>query len=140
MINNGILGKERFVEYYMTNPKHLEFYDYLNEIINLDKRIDLDENLQNSLIEIDKRHLPQIIELRQKYVNIHYHENNLKKLEDFYNYEKQKVYDAIRIKKLELQMQEKDEKILLLNDEINNMKKIIEIIKDNLLNFNYQYY
>ena len=130
MVINGIMEKARFAEYYINKSVYLELYNCLNKLINLDERKDLNENLQNCLIEIDKRHLPQIIILKEnlmkvKLINKDYTDNNLKKLEDFYNYEKQKIYDVIRIKKLELQMQEKDEKISLLEKEINEIKSLL---------------
>jgi hypothetical protein len=145
MVINGILEKESFYDYYINKPLYIELYDYLNKLINLDKRIDLDKNLQNSLIEIDKYYLPQIIlikknELKYKYNNINIIDNNLKRIEDFYKFQKEKVYDKLFIEKAKIKIEEQDKKISSLKDEIDEMKKIIETLKKNLLNLNYQYY
>jgi len=147
MVINGILEKESFYDYYINKPLYIELYYYLNKLINLDKRIDLDKNLQNYLIEIDRHHLPQIIklkinELTYKYnnINIDFIDNNLKRIEDFYKFEQEKVYDKLFIEKAKIKIEEQDKKISSLKDEIDEMKKIIETLKTNLLNFNYQYY
>jgi hypothetical protein len=106
--------------------------NYLNELMNFDERLDLDDDLQNSFIEIDKRHLPQIIKKRiyiQEDSNLTEDEINkiiiqLRELEDAYKLEIKsfEINDKIIIKKLELQIREKDEIILLLKKEIDEIK------------------
>ena len=131
MVNNGILDKSIFTEYYINNSMYLELYDYLNKLINLEERIDLDENLQNSLIEIDKRHLPQIIVIKKTLIimklNVNLY-NDFKKLEDNYKIKIERIYDKFFIEKAKIKIEEPNKTILLLKEEINEMKSNKKVI------------
>jgi predicted RNase H-like nuclease (RuvC/YqgF family) len=110
-----------------------ELYKFLEEILNLNDRIDLPENLKNILIDIDYKYLSEIA----KNYNSKY---EVKKILILYKFEQEKVYDKLFIEKAKIKIEEQDEKISSLKNEIDEMKKIIETMKTNLLNFNYQYY
>jgi hypothetical protein len=145
---SDFMFQNKFNDCYIYNENLL---NYLNELMNFDERLDLNDDLQNSFIEIDKKHLPQIIKKRmfiQEERNLTEDEINkiiiqLKELEDVYKLEikeinvniyiktylspfgneiKKKEDDKIIIKNLELQIREKDETILLLKKEIDEIK------------------
>ena len=148
LINHIKFHRSDFNGSYIYNENLL---NYLNKLMNFDERLDLNDDLQNSFIEIDKKHLPKIIKKRmfiQEERNLTEDEINkiiiqLKELEDAYKLEikeinvniyiktylspfgneiKKKEDDKIIIKKLEIQIREKDEIILLLKKEIDEIK------------------
>ena len=119
---------------YNDNTRNI-IYEFIEKILNLNDRIDLPENLQNKLIEIDNKHLPEIARSYRFSNNAYY-----KKFLDAYKFDQDQVYDKLFIEKAKIKIEEQDEKISSLKDEIDEMKKIIETLKTNLLNFNYQYY
>jgi hypothetical protein len=133
MTNNGIMDKGMFSEYYINNSIYLELYNYLIKLINLDERIDLDEKLQNSLLEIDKRHLPQIIIIKKTLIimksfdNVNLH-NDFKKLEDNYKLKIEKFYDKLFIENAKIKIEEQNKTISLLLEEINEMKSNRKVI------------
>jgi len=133
MTNNGIMDKGMFSEYYINNSIYLELYNYLIKLINLDERIDLDEKLQNSLLEIDKRHLPQIIIIKKTLIimksidngNLY---NDFKKLEDNYKLKIENFYDKLFIENAKIKIEEQNKTISLLLEEINEMKSNRKVI------------
>ena len=150
----GYYCEKWFIYLDLDNKKEDE-KDYYYKLMNLEERYKLPENLQDYFIECDKKFLPEIISTKYNIANIKFMNKldieiddykinpRLKELEDNYKLEIQKIYDKasdkLFLEKAKIKIEEQDEKISLLNDEINNMKKIIETIKDNL-NLNYQYY
>jgi len=128
---SDFMFQNKFNSCYIYNENLL---NYLNELMNFDKRLDLDDDLQNSFIEIDKKHLPQIIKKQMFIQNSNLTEDEinkiiiqLKELEDVYKFEIKsfEINDKIIIKKLELQIREKDETILKLEKEINEIKSLL---------------
>jgi len=147
LINHIKFHRSDFNGCYIYNENLL---NYLNELMNFDERLDLDDELQKSFIEIDKSHLPQIIKKQMFIQNSNLTEDEinkiiiqLKELEDAYKLEikkinvniyiktylspfgneiKKKEDDKIIIKNLELQIREKDETISKLKKEIDEIK------------------
>ena len=126
---SDFMFQNKFNDCYIYNQNLL---NYLNELMNFDERLDLNDDLQNSFIEIDKCHLPKIIKKRmfiQEERNFTEDEINkiiiqLKELEDAYKLEIKsfEINNKIIIKKLELQIREKDETISKLKKEIDEIK------------------
>jgi len=109
--------------------------DYLDELMNLDDRKYLSENLQNCLMEIDKQHLVEIIKWKEyiKFRNSNEElfiimKDNLQPLIDAYNLEQKKVYDEVFIENAKVQIEEQKNEIASLKEEIGDMKKIIETL------------
>jgi len=144
---SDFMFQNKFNDCYIYNENLL---NYLNELMNFDERLDLDDELQKSFIEIDKSHLPQIIKKQMFIQNSNLTEDEiykiiiqLKELEDAYKHEikeinvniyiktylspfpngiKKKEDDKNIIKNLELQIREKDETISKLKKEIDEIK------------------
>jgi hypothetical protein len=110
--------------------------DYLDELMNLDDRKYLSENLQNCLMEIDKQHLVEIIKWKehiQSYKSSKeqlsiYMKDNLQPLIDAYKLEQKKVYDEVFIENAKVQIEDQKNEIASLKEEIGDMKKIIETL------------
>ena len=116
--------------------------DYLEKIVKLNDRKDLPQNLQNCLKQIDKKHLPEIIKTKECIINNNiknqqYYDEDFQPLVDFYEFEKQQIFDKIYIQNIKSQFKEQDRLILSLNDEINKLKNIIKKleIKENSLKY-----
>jgi hypothetical protein len=74
--------------------------EYLEKLANLNERIYLSENLKNCLMEIDKKHLPEIIRWKEYIKKITskdelkiYMKDNLQPLLDLYQFEQKQIYD-----------------------------------------------
>jgi len=83
--------------FYNDNTRNI-IYEFIEKILNLNDRIDLPENLQNKLIEIDNKHLPEIAR-SYKFSNSAYY----KKFLDAYKFDQYQVYDKIILLKKEIQ-------------------------------------
>jgi hypothetical protein len=128
-----------FPDYLQNILRTLSIYnkpDYLDELMNLDDRKYLSNNLQNCLMEIDKQHLVEIIKWKE-HIQIYksskeqlsiYMKDNLQPLIDAYNLEQKKVYDEVFIENAKVQIEEQKNEIASLKEEIGDMKKIIETL------------
>jgi hypothetical protein len=119
------------------DPRIKYYIDYfirnIEKILNLDDRKNLSEYLQKSLIELDKKHLPEIINYLNKLSTSNYYNqdkkindtNHLEQLKEIYYYEQKKIYNIILIEKLEIQIQEQNKTISLLLEDIKEMKSLL---------------
>jgi hypothetical protein len=95
---------------------------YIEELMNLDDRKYLSENLQNCLKAIDIKFIPNIIGFHHNY------KERFNLLVNLYKLEQKKVYDEVFIEKAKVQIEEQKNEIASLKEEIGDVKKIIETL------------
>jgi len=115
-----------YLYYILTGTPHnindWKSVSYIEELMNLNDRKHLSENLQNCLKAIDIKFIPDIIGFHRD------HKERFNLLVNLYKLEQKKVYDEVFIEKAKVQIEDQKNEIASLKEEISDMKKIIETL------------